>query len=118
MAEYIKRSEAIEFTKQNTPNINGETTMQCVERSLLNVPAADVVEVVHGEWIITHDFDDNYEAMRPLGRVVRCSVCGYPTGHVKTNFCPECGADMRGDENGLSPETKQAILDDFMKGVK
>lgn len=46
MAEYIERSEAIEFTKQYTPTINGETTMQCVERSLLNVPAADVVEVV------------------------------------------------------------------------
>lgn len=46
MAEYIERSEAIEFTKQNTPNINGETTMQCVERSLANVPACDVVEVV------------------------------------------------------------------------
>lgn len=46
MAEYIERSEAIEFVKQNTPTIDGETTMQCVVRSLKNVPSADVVEVV------------------------------------------------------------------------
>lgn len=46
MAEYIERSEAIEFIKHNTPNINGETTVKCVIRSLKNVPAADVAEVV------------------------------------------------------------------------
>lgn len=44
MAEYIERSEAIEFIKHNTPNINGETTVKCVVRSLKNVPAADVAE--------------------------------------------------------------------------
>lgn len=46
MAEYIERSEAIEFIKHNTPNINGETTVKCFVRSLENVPAADVAEVV------------------------------------------------------------------------
>lgn len=46
MTEYIEREATIDFIKNNTPTINGETTMECVERSLKNVPAADVVEVV------------------------------------------------------------------------
>lgn len=117
MAEYIAREAILKHTTSVEVGAFSEWDIVKVEH-IKNAPAADVVEVVHGEWIITHDFDDCYEAMRPLGRVVRCSVCGYPTGHVKTNFCPECGADMRGDENGLSPETKQVILDDFMKGVE
>ena len=55
MAEYIERSEAIEFIKHNTPNINGETTVKCVIRSLKNVPTADVAEVKHGKWIDNHN---------------------------------------------------------------
>lgn len=26
--------------------------------------------------------------------------CDYKEGAIKTNFCPNCGADMRGDSNG------------------
>ena len=104
MAEYINREEllkdiedSVRFSTRNgvSAELRGAHKITDCIRS---APAADVVEVVHGEWIITHDFDDNYEAMRPLGRVVRCSVCGYPTGHVKTKFCPNCGAKM--DEKG------------------
>lgn len=29
----------------------------------------------------------------------KCSVCGYGNGRrFNTNFCPNCGADMRGDK--------------------
>ena len=106
MPEYIERSEAIEFTKQNTPNINGETTMQCVERSLLNVPAADVVEVVHGH---------NKTSMHPVDEFL-CSVCGFCCAdytetkydedgdyeyscECEFDYCPKCGAkmDRKGD---------------------
>ena len=98
MAEYIERYEAIEFTKQYTPTINGETTMQCVERSLLNVPSADVVEVVHGEWVHIKD----YGGGKCLGH---CSVCWTPQeadnpSVIKEVFryCRWCGAKMDGDK--------------------
>lgn len=52
----------------------------------------------HGMWVITHDYDDIPEAMRPLGRVVRCSVCGYPNSHIETNYCPYCGARMTNEQ--------------------
>ena len=45
-------------------------------------PTADVVEVVRGEWI------DGYKRQS-------CSVCHF-RGMRSWNFCPHCGADMRG----------------------
>lgn len=52
-------------------------------------PAADVRPVVRGRWI---------EKPYLLGTTNVCSVCGenYGMPHGKYNFCPNCGADMRG----------------------
>lgn len=55
-------------------------------------PAADVEEVVHGEWLLRHI---------GAGHYWECSVCHtnpciYVTEHTK--FCPNCGAKMDGDE--------------------
>ena len=59
-----------------------------------SAPTADVRENVRGEWIIER------------GRVVRCSNCkaGFGTkvgvkNATTYDFCPNCGADMRGGEN-------------------
>lgn len=50
------------------------------------VPAADVRPVVHGKWENTGS--DTW----------KCSICGYSVmpWNAGTNFCPNCGADMRG----------------------
>ena len=93
MAEYIERSEAIEFIKHNTPNINGETTVKCVIRSLKNVPTADVAEVKHGYW------DDNIIGLcnvcMECGAIVEITAVKSHTG--KLNYCPNCGAKMDGE---------------------
>ena len=45
-----------------------------------------------GEWKIMSDRYGQYYA---------CSVCGYDRSYSYTfNFCPNCGADMRGEDNG------------------
>lgn len=52
-------------------------------------PSADVVEVKRGEWKVdeTHDYEPY------------CSLCGHePIAGEKYNYCPDCGADMRGNE--------------------
>ena len=57
-------------------------------------PTADVREVRHGEWIFLKTY---YEADE-----CNCSLCGQllTTAHNKRmNYCPNCGADMRGDDN-------------------
>ena len=50
MARYYEETALIEFIKQYTPTIEGETTLECVEVSIRHAPTADVapsVEVEH-----------------------------------------------------------------------
>ena len=57
-----------------------------------SAPSADVRENVRGEWIKQYfDFRDNCQ-------IYSCSKCGYQD--IDTNFCPNCGADMRGEKDG------------------
>ena len=51
-------------------------------------PTADVRENVRGEWI-----DRGKDMMLRW----QCSECGRRDTHIY-NFCPDCGADMRGDK--------------------
>ena len=56
---------------------------------LKKIPTADVVEVRHGEWKWDERFSD-----------YRCSVCS--SWDLRTsNFCSNCGADMRGDKSDV-----------------
>jgi rubrerythrin len=57
-------------------------------------PTADVKPVVHGKWkrkVVDNGFNADWI----------CSECGYKTmtDFVNYNYCPNCGADMRGAEN-------------------
>ena len=54
-----------------------------------NAPTVDAVEVVHGRWFAHHSH--SYECT--------CCHAKYITMRAKDwNYCPNCGADMRGDE--------------------
>ncbi len=82
MAEYIEHSAAIEAAKHAWAK--GLDPSQYIEA----LPAADVVPVVHGEWLLRHE---------GYGHYWECSVCHtnpciYVTEHTK--FCPNCGAKM------------------------
>ena len=68
------------------------------EEFIDNAPTADVRENVRGEWQITDAYPHN----------IYCSVCHkrfaqthwavWEDGSLPRNFCPNCGADMRGDK--------------------
>lgn len=86
MAEYIERESLAKDGWYLQRHINGDGHA-CVESmNILDVPAADVRPVVHGQW------------KRPKtinGRVkcFICSACGI--GQVfRTSICPNCGARM------------------------
>jgi hypothetical protein len=85
MAEYIK-CETCLYNKNCQFLAKHRNTI--VENCSAYKNAADVVEVVHGEWI------------RPTminGRtfdIPHCSACGDVPCDTK-NYCPNCGADMR-----------------------
>ena len=71
-------------------------TRQDIQDFLDNIPAADVVPVVHGHWI-WHEEEFEYE----------CSACHcrfdynhtfeiFDHGFQYANYCPNCGAKMDG----------------------
>lgn len=52
---------------------------------------ADVRQVVKATW--------KRIDYKPCGHDYKCSSCGWKND-METRFCPNCGADMRGDKNG------------------
>lgn len=59
---------------------------------------ADVVERKRGKWVLVEDFST--EEIEDGEKYWVCSLCGcgsdsYDTTY-HTNYCPNCGADMRG----------------------
>ena len=69
------------------------------KRSLLidTEPTADVRENVRGEWIEDKKAEQEHQLI--FHKVWTCSQCGERQCRPKgSNFCPNCGADMRGDK--------------------
>lgn len=101
MAEYISREETV---KAFCEKCKGYYDGHCIHRGecdidvIKNAPAADVQPVKHGRWIT---WDDS--------GFTKCSCCnseyyisdlqvvGDSEGFV--DFCPNCGARMRGTSN-------------------
>ena len=59
---------------------------------IINQPTADVRENVRGEWLPDMIYDGEDEWC-----FVECSNCKY-RADKHYDFCPNCGADMRGDK--------------------
>lgn len=100
MAEYIEREAALAFPfangKYDHENANEHFIFGCesYKEWLEQLPTADVVSVVRGKWIAD---GDGYHW------TYNCSICGWKDGYPfnkRHNFCPNCGADMRGEGNG------------------
>lgn len=97
MTRYIDADRAISVLKRwfKFPDYNkGEKNIiACAINMLEETPTADVVERKRGKWI-----EDGYRDYPCV-----CSVCGIRQS-IKAKFlfsyCPNCGADMRGEKDG------------------
>lgn len=97
MAKYYNADTLLEFIKNNTPTIEGQTTLQCVERAINEAPTADVVEVWHSRWENISGFDV-------------CNICGTSPAYCEPKpnnpkgyppYCHNCGAKMDGKDNNV-----------------
>lgn len=96
MAEYIERGAAKAM-------FNGIPQFGATAEMMIDcVPAADVAEVRHGEWIY-HECVSSYD-----GAIsgYSCSLCGafvdeeiFESDKFHDEFCGHCGADMRGEKH-------------------
>lgn len=100
MAEYIERESAIKAVEMQCVDgkmygrDDGEGTLvdaYDIIDAISDAPAADVVEVRHGQYIST----GYYEFYCEFGD---CSICGanMPRG---SDYCPNCGAKMDGGDD-------------------
>lgn len=80
---YMDSQEDARRAERFQPMLNA--FLYCI-RKVKSVPAVDVVEVKHGEWIYG-DFD-----------IPHCSECGNEVlPNQISKFCPNCGAKMDGE---------------------
>lgn len=62
------------------------------------MPPADVAEVKHGEW--ENKLPDGWQCSECFEIIPLRFMAMFCWGRNRMNFCPNCGADMRGEENG------------------
>lgn len=89
MTDYIRREDAL-FALRKAERGGSMTALTRLERAYAEIremPAADVAEVVHGQW------GDNGI---PNSILSGCSVCGFTCGSSSFLYCPMCGAKMDG----------------------
>lgn len=90
MTEYIEREAVLEITNR----ISDRMLSVSLGRKVVNLPAADVAPVVHGDWVVKYDSK----------KKVWCSVCDHVRdiyAQIGWHYCPNCGAHMKdGDDNG------------------
>lgn len=98
MAEYVKKEDVLalaEWVAFYTSEEDDYEEFECIYPVAVRLmPAADVVEVRHGRWIVDKSF---------LPFVCTCSVCGWSTdtdGAFAWKGCPECLAkmDLKGEQ--------------------
>ena len=65
------------------------------EEAIRDAPTVDAVPVRHGKWI--HEVRYTIDSLHSYQQY-RCSECGM-TYITNTKYCPNCGADMRGDNS-------------------
>jgi hypothetical protein len=87
--DYIRRDDAIiEMMDNNIDHAQGTDGREVVQ-ILSDIPAADVMQVVHSQW--------KYKCGE-----IRCPECGNRIHRIDLsgwlNFCPNCGAKMDGKE--------------------
>lgn len=64
-------------------------------------PTVDAVEVVHAKWVYKcGEFVCSHCDGDIPQKVNFCRGCYMDTDDVFSNFCPNCGADMRGESDG------------------
>ena len=100
----ISRQEAIDELIAMREHIESRMSVIGCMAYEMAIEALREPERKKGKWEVRNILD---YAQRPSGRkTLRCPFCGYLTGefmsridyyHKLTNFCPNCGADMRGD---------------------
>lgn len=100
MSNYIDKQAAIDALGERPMTwTNSDYELGCANQydldrlAIETVPTANVQPVRHGHWALQED-----RTKKLYGWHI-CSECGAWIGEP-TNYCSNCGADMRGEQSG------------------
>ena len=104
MNRYINACNLLTKIKAYRPyQYLGEDALSYAIKMVELEPSADVRENVRGEWAEIEVIAEVYDisGVKTWASKMKCDQCGFTTiaieGHFSQyNFCPNCGADMRG----------------------
>ena len=102
MSEYISR-ESVKDIVRSGISTDTEADKEYVYGLIDSIPSADVRPNIHGHWIKINSGDEDFTES------IVCDRCNHENSHldfnehnepigkvfVTSNFCPNCGADMR-----------------------
>lgn len=94
MSDYIRREDASNWLKQYGQDVlhgKYKFSLMYIWKNIMDLPSADVVQVVHAYWIQTSAEDEDGNAY------YSCSNCGSGESHnpiVEVPYCWKCGAKM------------------------
>ena len=95
MAEYIEIEAVVDLIQQYANgNVKVEEVFLLTDLlgDITNISAADVQPVKRGHWELMGGQEKWLQGYT-------CSECGGVAVTYECNFCPNCGADMRGEDN-------------------
>lgn len=111
MSDYIRREEVvckIERLRDKCGNDEMAFALNWAKELVIKIPAADVRPVVREKWLAAEychgaeGYEEGWFERRAIaGDAAYCSKCGEfarldeAGAYVLSNFCPNCGADMR-----------------------
>lgn len=96
MTDYIRREDAL-FALRKAERGGSMTALTRLERAYAEIremPAADVAEVVHGQWYMLDDCANAGLYCSACSRRVHREEFAYKK--LKSKYCPHCGARMDG----------------------
>lgn len=99
MAEYIEKKYLLDFLDaviESEEDLNAQITAKAIKASINVMPPFNMKERKTGRWIAPEDLI-----------CYKCSACGMYANQgygldepIFWDYCPNCGADMRGRKDG------------------
>lgn len=98
MTDAISRQQTIDALRdylagKRCPD-DGTLTCRLIENEVIN--KLPLIQLRTGKWIMSNVGDT---FMTDAPKIIYCSSCNVCAPYA-TNYCPMCGADMRGEQDG------------------
>lgn len=99
-AEELKSDLKQYFSDGTLDSVSAKLAFNMILRKIDNAPTVDAIvhtiEVrTQAEWIEKHSDYGVYYQCSNCHKMPPNYECDYKEGAIKTNYCPNCGADMR-----------------------